>query len=122
MQFINHQKYKYLISSLLNREPILQKTPTDCLTTIIVHFKIDILTHTLQSMELQKTMDKYDLKLVSFETTIYNTEIDHIRINAPLQQWHFRSIEAYWTNHKPIHIAFILQDHVLKFTLPNNTT
>jgi hypothetical protein len=37
-------------------------------------------------MELQKTMDKYDLKLVSFETTIYNTEIDHIRINAPLQQ------------------------------------
>jgi hypothetical protein len=75
-------------------------------------------------MELQKTMNKYDLKLVSFETTtMYNTQIDHIRINAPLQQCHFQSIEAsYWTNHKPIHIAFILQDHVLKFTLPNNAT
>ncbi len=49
----------------------------------------------------------------------YNTQIDHIWINALLQQCHFWSIEAYWTNHKPIRIAFILQDHVLKFTLPN---
>jgi hypothetical protein len=62
-------KYKYFISSLLSREPIVQKTPTDCRTTIIGNFKIDIITHTLQSMELQKTMNKYDLKLVSFETT-----------------------------------------------------
>jgi hypothetical protein len=74
-------------------------------------------------MELQKNMNKFDLQLASFETTtIYNTQIDHIWINAPLQQCHFRSIEAYWINHKPIHIAFILLDHIPKFTLPNNTT
>jgi len=38
-------KYKYFISSPLNREPIVQNTPTDCRTTIIVNFKIDISIH-----------------------------------------------------------------------------
>jgi hypothetical protein len=38
-------------------------------------------------------MDKYGLKL-GFETTIYNTQIDHIWNNG-LKQYHFVSIEAY---------------------------
>jgi hypothetical protein len=68
-------------------------------------------------------MNKYDLQFVSFERTIYNTQIDRIWINAPLpNNAIFNQIEAYWTNHKPIHIAFILQDHLPKFTLQNNTT
>ncbi len=51
----------------------------DCPTIIIGDFNINMLTNTLQSMELQK----YGLKLVFFETTtIYNTQIDHILTNT----------------------------------------
>jgi hypothetical protein len=90
---------------------------------IIGDFNIEMLTNTLQSMELKQIMNKYGLQLVSFEiTTIYNTQIDHIWTNVLLQQCHFGSSTTYWTNHKPIHIAFKLLNHVPKFTVPNNTT
>ncbi len=115
-----HKQVSYFISIL---KPILKKTLTNCPIVIIGDFNIEMLTNTLQWMELKKIMNKYGLQLVSFETTtIYNILIDHIWINVLLQQCHFGSTKAYWTDHKPIHIAFKLLNHVPKFTVLNNTT
>ncbi len=44
-------------------------------------------------------MNKY--KFIN-NTTINDKQIDHIWTNAPTQQCHFGTIQAYWINHKPI--------------------
>jgi len=52
-----------------------------------VDFNIDMLTNKLQSLELQKLMNKYGLQIVSFEImTIYNIQVDHIWTNVLSQQ------------------------------------
>jgi hypothetical protein len=86
---------------------ILQKKSMDCPTIIIEDFNIDMATNTLQWMELQNLMYKY-LFTTCFllSPTIYNTRIGHIWTNALIQQCNFGWTEAYWTNYKPIHIAF----------------
>jgi len=46
-----------------------------------------MLTNKLQSLELQKLMNKYGLQIVSFEIiTIYNIQVDHIWTNVLSQQ------------------------------------
>jgi hypothetical protein len=68
-------------------------------------------------------MNKYNLKFTFIEsTTINDTQIDHIWTNAPIQQCHFGTTQAYWTDHKPIYIAFKLPNYVPQFVLPHNTT
>jgi hypothetical protein len=56
-----------------------------CPTVIIGDFNIDFLTKTNQSSTLQAFMNKYNLKLTFIEnTTINNTQIDHIWANASI--------------------------------------
>jgi hypothetical protein len=65
-------------------------------------------------------MYKYKLKFTSTEsTTIDNTQIDYIWINAPTQQCHLGATQAYWTYtyHKPIYFTFILPYYVPQFIL-----
>jgi hypothetical protein len=68
-------------------------------------------------------MNNYNLKLTFIEnTTINDTQIDHIWTNAPIQQCHFKMTQTYWTDHKPIYFAFKLPNYVPQFVLPHNTT
>jgi hypothetical protein len=54
-------------------------------------------------------MNIYNFKIHFFKGTIINDiQIDHIWIIAPTQYCHSRSIKAYWTNYKPIYLAFKL--------------
>jgi hypothetical protein len=49
-------------------------------------------------------------------TTIYGSHIDHIRTNAPSQQYMFGVVEAYWIDHnKPIYFAFKFLDYVPQY-------
>jgi hypothetical protein len=94
-----------------------------CLIVIIGDFNIDFLTKTNQSSTLQAFMNKYNLKLTLIEsTTINDAQIDHIWTNAPIQQCHSRTTQAYWTYHKPIYFAFKLPNYVPQFVLPHNIT
>ncbi len=97
--------------------------PSHCLISTIGDLNIDSLTKTNQSSTLQTFMNKYNLKLIFIDnTTINDTKIDHIWTNAPIQQYHSRTTQAYWTNHEPIYFAFKLPDYVPQFVLPHNTT
>jgi hypothetical protein len=43
-----------------------------------------------QSTTLQNFMNIYDIKIILHNgTIIYNTQLDHIWTNAPIQQCHF---------------------------------
>jgi len=75
---------------------IIQKLPSHCPTIIIGDFNIDFLTKTNQSSTLQEFMNKYNLKLNFIEnTTINDTQIDHIWTNAPIQQCRSRTTQVY---------------------------
>jgi hypothetical protein len=75
---------------------IIQKLPSHFLTIIIGDFNINFLTKTNQSLTLQEFMNKYNLKLNFIEnTTINGTQIDYIWTNAPIQQCHSRTTQAY---------------------------
>jgi hypothetical protein len=92
---------------------IIQKMPSHCLISTIRDLNIDSLTKTNQSSTLQTFMNKYNFKFIFIDnTTINDTKIDHIWTNAPIQQYHSRKTQAYWTNHKPIYFAFKLPDYV----------
>jgi hypothetical protein len=68
-------------------------------------------------------MNKYNLKITFIKNnTINDTQIGHIQTNAPIKHCHFRTTQAYWTNHKPIYFVFKLLDYVPQFVLPHNTT
>jgi hypothetical protein len=68
-------------------------------------------------------MNKYNLKFTFIENnTINDTQIDHIWTNAPIQQCHFGTTQAYWINHKPNYFAFKLLSYVPQFVLPHITT
>jgi hypothetical protein len=47
--------------------------------------------------------------------TIYGSQLDHIWSNNPSEQCLSRTTKAFWTNHKPIHFAFKLLEHVPRF-------
>jgi hypothetical protein len=54
-------------------------------------------------------MDKYKLKFIfSKSTTINNTQINHIWINAPTHQCHLRITETYWIDHKLVYFTLKL--------------
>jgi len=75
---------------------IVQKMPSHCLTIIIRDFNIYFLTKTNQSSTLQAFMNKYNFKFIFIEsTTINDAQIDHIWTNAPIQQCHFGTTQAY---------------------------
>jgi hypothetical protein len=93
---------------------IVQKMPSHFPTIIIGDFNVNILTKTNQSSTLQAFMNRYNFKFTFIKnTTINDTQIDHIWTNAPIQQCHFGTTQAYWINHKPIYFAFKLPDNVL---------
>jgi len=69
---------------------IVQKMPSHCPTIIIEDFNVKFLTKTNQSSTLQTFMNKHNLKFTFIKnTTINDTQIDHIWTNAPIQQCHF---------------------------------
>jgi hypothetical protein len=68
-------------------------------------------------------MNKYNLKVTFIgNTTINDTQIDHIWTNALIQQCHSEMTQTYWIDHKPIYFAFKLPDYVPQIVLPHNTT
>jgi hypothetical protein len=68
-------------------------------------------------------MNKYNLKFTFIEnTTINDVQIDHMWTNAPIQQCHFGTTQAYRINHNPIYFSFKLPNYVPQFVLPHNTT
>jgi hypothetical protein len=70
--------------------------PPHCLVVIIGIFNTNFLTKTNQSSTLQAFMNKYDLQLIFIKnTTINDTHLNHIKINAPIQQCHFGTTQAY---------------------------
>jgi hypothetical protein len=84
-------------------------------------FNVDILTKTCQSTTLCNFMNTQKINVFFFEyTTISKTQIDHMEINAPTQQCHSISNQAYWLDHKPIYIAFKLPNYVPCFITPTN--
>ncbi len=79
---------------------IIKQMPQNVSTIIIEDFNVDILTETYQSMILRNFMNIQKFKVLFSEcTTIDKTQIDHIWTNAPRQQCHSRSTQAYWSNH-----------------------
>jgi hypothetical protein len=93
--------------------------PKDYPTILIGDFNIDMLKKTPRSTTFQNLMYKYKLKLTFFEnTTINNTQIDHIWTNAPTQQCHSGVIQAYWIDHKLVYFTFKLLYYVPQFILP----
>jgi hypothetical protein len=64
-------------------------------------------------------MYKYKLKFTfTNNTTINNTQINHIWTNAPTQKCHLGVTQAYWIDHKPIYFTFKLPYYVPQFILP----
>jgi hypothetical protein len=98
--------------------------PSHCLISTIGDFNINSLTKKILSSTIQTFMNKYNFKLIFIETTTINdTQINHMWTNAPIQQCHSRTTQAYWTNHKPIYFALKLPNYVPQFVLlPHNTT
>jgi hypothetical protein len=77
-------------------ETIIKQMPQNVSTIIIEDFNVDILTKTCQSMILCNFMNIQKFKVLFFKyTTIDKTQIDHIWTNAPRQQCHSRSTQAY---------------------------
>jgi hypothetical protein len=93
-----------------------------CLIVIIGEFNIYFLTKTDQPSTLKAFMNKHILKLTFIEnTTINDTQINHIWPNAPMQQCHYGTTQAYWIDLKPIYFVFQLPNYVPQFVLPHNT-
>jgi hypothetical protein len=96
-------------------ETILKDMLKDYLTILIGYFNIEMLKKTPQSTTtFQNLTYKYKLNLTFTEnTTIDNTQIDHIWTIAPTQQCHWGVTQAYWTNHKPIYFTFKLPYYIM---------
>jgi hypothetical protein len=61
-----------------------------------------MLINTIELTTLKK-MNTHNFHITFIKnTTPKNTQIDHIWTNAPTQQCHIRSTQAYRTNHNPI--------------------
>jgi hypothetical protein len=109
----------FFISIIKN---IITKIPTNCPTIIIGDFNINMLTNTIESITLQNYMNTHGFHITFIEsTTPNNTQIDHIWTNAPTQQFHIGSTQAYWIDHNPIYFAFKIPNHISQFILPSIT-
>jgi hypothetical protein len=84
----------FFISTLEN---IVTKKFTNCQTIIIGDFNINMLTNTIESITLQNYMKTHSFHITFIESTTLNnnTQIDHIWTNAPTQQTHNESTQAY---------------------------
>jgi hypothetical protein len=70
--------------------------PSHCLISTIGDFNINSFLKKNQSSTIQTFLNKYNFKLIFIETTTINdTQIDHIWTNAPIQQCHSRTTQAY---------------------------
>jgi hypothetical protein len=74
-------------------------------------------------MTFRNFMNTQKFKLIFFEyTTINKMQIDHIWTDAPTQQCHLGSIQAYWSNHKHVYVTFRLPNYVPCFITPKKNT
>jgi endonuclease/exonuclease/phosphatase family metal-dependent hydrolase len=97
---------KFFISIFKN---IIIKIPTSSPTITIGDFNIDMLTKATESIRLQTYINMHNFHIPCIESTTPNkTQIDHMWTNAPTQQCHVGTTQAYWTNHNPIYFAFKL--------------
>jgi hypothetical protein len=59
-------------------------------------------------MTLQIYMNLHNFHITCIESTTPNKiQIDDIWTNAPTQQCHVGTTQAYWTDHNPIYFSFI---------------
>jgi hypothetical protein len=63
------------------------------------------------------TINKMKLQFQE-STTIYGSQLDHIWLNNPSKQCVSGTTKAFWIDHKPIHFALKLPDHVPQFHCP----
>ncbi len=100
-------------------ENIITKIPTNYPTTIIEDFNINMLTNAIESITLQNYMNTHGFHITFIAcTTRDNAQIDHIWTNAPTQQCHIESTQAYWKYHNPIYLKFKLPNHISQFIIP----
>jgi hypothetical protein len=66
---------------------------------------------------LTQFMSQYKM-ILQFQqnTTIYGSQLDYVWRNFGNSQCLLGTIEAYWSNHKPIYFAYDLPYHVTNFT------
>jgi hypothetical protein len=78
-------------------ENIVTNFFTNYPTIIIGDFNINMLTNTIKSITLQNYMKTHSFHITFIESTTLNnnTQIDHIWTNAPTQQTHNESTQAY---------------------------
>jgi endonuclease/exonuclease/phosphatase family metal-dependent hydrolase len=101
-------------------ENIITKIPTNYPTIIIGDFNINMLTNTIESITLQNYINTHGFHITFIaSTTPNNTQIDHIWTNAPTQQCHSESTQAYWKYHDPIYLKFKLPNHISHHVLMN---
>jgi hypothetical protein len=100
-------------------ENIITKIPTNFPTIIIGDFNINMLTNKIESITLQKYMNTHGFHITFIaSTTSNNTKIDHIWTNAPTQQCHSESTQAYCKYHNPIYLSFKLPNDIFQFIIP----
>ncbi len=98
---------------------IMKQMPQNVPMIIIEDFNVDILIEPCQSTILRNFMNTQKFKvLFSRYTTIDKTQMNHIWTNAPRQQCHSRSTQAYLSDHKLVYIVFKLPNYVPCFITP----
>jgi hypothetical protein len=95
-------------------QELISKSPTICPIVVLRDFNEDVLfKKTSEVRHLLEFMTINKMKLQFQEsTTIYGSQLDHIWSNNPSKQCISGTTKVFWTDHKPIHFAFKLPNHV----------
>jgi hypothetical protein len=92
---------------LILLKDILETVPISCPTFVLGDLNVDMLIKNLQSTTLKEFMVGYNLHLsFSESTTDYHSHLDHIWTNALPSLYASGTLEAYWTDHKPIYLNY----------------
>ncbi len=88
-----------------------------CPSMIIGVFNIDMLDQNLtQPNELNFFIDHYSMKFQLKKLEQFMVpHVDHIWINTHIQQCMSKVVKTYWTNHKPMYLAFKLSNCVSQY-------
>jgi hypothetical protein len=92
---------------LILLKDILETMPINCPTFVLGDLNVDMLIKNLHSTTLKEFMVGYNLHLsFSESTTDYHSHLDHIWTNALPSLYASGTLEAYWTDHKPIYLNY----------------
>ncbi len=92
--------------------------PQNFPTIVLGHFNVNMFDNkNKDTQNLTQFMSQYKM-ILKFQqnTTICGSQLDYVWCNFANSQCLLGTIEAYWSNHKPICFAYELPDHVTNFT------